>query len=70
MNQSELRAQLDEGFALIKAELPANKPAEAKVAAFVMLGLCLFGELLIDIKRIADAAEINAGTKTRSELGQ
>lgn len=54
MNQQELRAKIDTSIALVANELPT---ATAKVAGFVIAGLTLFGELLIDIKRIADNSE-------------
>lgn len=58
MDQSELRAKLDEVLALVAKEMPVAKtPEEVKFASFLLIGLSLGGELLLDIKRIADGAE-------------
>jgi len=58
MNYPELEKMIADAIETIKAELPAAKtPEEAKVAGFAMMGLSLVGELLLDIKRIADNGE-------------
>ena len=56
MDQKELRAAIGNLTASISAEVPKNL-AEEKFAEALLVGLSVFGELLIDIKRIADAAE-------------
>jgi hypothetical protein len=57
MNQKELKGKLDKLAESIMAEVPKAKPGEAKFAEALLVGIAVFGELLIDIKRIADAVE-------------
>ncbi len=58
MDQRELRLKIDRVMDQIRAELPTAGPDDVKTAKLIMAGIEVFGELLIDIKRIADAAEI------------
>lgn len=58
MQASEYRKAIDRAAAMIVAATPkAETPAEAQMAELVGIGIVVLGELLMDIKRIADAAE-------------
>lgn len=60
MNQQELKKQIDAASATIADEMPKATPDDKKFAGFALMGIALVGELLLDIKRIADAVEANA----------
>lgn len=62
MDQRELKDMLAKLTEMVEASLPkATTDGEIKVAAFTLLGITIVGELLLDMKRIADAAERLAG---------
>lgn len=60
MNQQELKAQIDKVCETLTAELPKASPEDARFGALALIGVALLGEMLLDIKRIADAAERRA----------
>lgn len=57
MEVSEMKAKIAVAKAKIAAELPTATADEKKTAEFVGLALDLVGEVFLDLKRIADAAE-------------
>lgn len=57
MTNEELAANIKSLKAMLQDQLSTSNPEQAKVAAFSLLGLNIVGELLLDIKRIANAAE-------------
>jgi hypothetical protein len=52
-----MQAKIAVAKAKIAAELPMSGVEEKKVAEFITIGLDLLGEVFVDLKRIADAAE-------------
>jgi hypothetical protein len=52
-----MQAKIAVAKAKIAAELPTAGVEEKKVAEFITIGLDLLGEVFVDLKRIADAAE-------------
>jgi len=71
MDQRELKATIDKLATMIEADLPkATREEEIKFAAFALLGLSILGELLVDIKRIADAADLSILTEVRVDWGE
>lgn len=59
MDASEFREKIDKTSTMIVAAIPkADNPADALMAELLALGIELVGEFLIDVKRLADAAEL------------
>lgn len=58
MNQQQFKNQITAAKELIANQIPkAETQADAQLASLMVLGLEIVGELFLDIKRIADAAE-------------
>lgn len=56
MNQQEMRETIAQMRDFVQNETPKDLD-EIKLHMMLMAGLALVGELLVDVKRIADAAE-------------
>jgi hypothetical protein len=58
VNQQQFKNQITAAKELITNQIPkAETPQDAQLAALLVFGLEIVGELFLDIKRIADAAE-------------
>ena len=61
MQLSEMQAKIVTMVAMIKEQSgkDAHTVVDKQIAALIVTGAELFGELMLDVKRIADAAEEN-----------
>lgn len=59
MNVAELQSLIDTAVVAIGEAMqkPEADEADKKIADLALMGIAVFGELLLDIKRIADATE-------------
>lgn len=63
MNHEEMRRKIMEALDEGQKVIPAMTPEDKKIAGLVVFGLSLVGELLLDIKRIADGCTYGLDVK-------
>lgn len=71
MNANELREKINAATRMIADTIPkAETEADAQMATLMGIGIEILGEFLMDVKRIADAAERLPGPQraTKEEL--